>query len=250
MKKTSKKFIAVILSIYTLFVIVGIFIGINFYQNLQAEALLEKEFDEIEYLIENEGLDSYIVDSKLKNYVTTNGYLGVEMAIKSYLQDLIDQCRDLTDIYNDYDLYEVLYLNNFDADAPLFEYSKNVLSTNRDKLVVIQDELTNLFNKDTIMTYGEDYNLNWYYLTYYKNLMIDDSLIQDNQEEINTSINYILNMFDAYMAYFTFLSDNHEYWTMDDEYIYFETDELLAEYNRLLSIINNMDFSTDFENYI
>ena len=37
---------------------------------------------------------------------------------------------------------------------------------------------------------------------------------------------------------------------MDEEYIYFDTDELVEEYNRLLDIINNMEFTTDIENYI
>ena len=37
---------------------------------------------------------------------------------------------------------------------------------------------------------------------------------------------------------------------MDEEYIYFDTDELLEEYNRLLDIINNIDFTTNTDSYI
>ena len=53
-------------------------------------------------------------------------------------------------------------------------------------------------------------------------------------------IPYAINNID-----FTFLSDNADYWSIDEEYIYFDNDDLLEEYNHLLDIIENIDIPTE-----
>ena len=80
--------------------------------------------------------------------------------------------------------------------------------------------------------------------------MIETPHIKCYKEDIASSIDYIIANLDAYKTFFTFLSTNKDYWTMDEEYIYFDTDELLEEYNRLLDIINNIDFTTNTDSYI
>ena len=172
------------------------------------------------------------------------------MAIKDYFKDLLTECRNLNAIYEDIPLNTVLYLYNFDEDAKEFNYSKSVLSENSSKLEEIGDNLAYYFSEEVIMSYIERYEVSWYYTDYYKNMMIDDTILTENKEDIEENIDYLLAMFNTYMDFFNFLSDNAEYWTMDEDYIYFDTDELLEEYNHYLDIINNMDFSSDFESFV
>ena len=95
------------------------------------------------------------------------------------------------------------------------------------------------------MSYINDYDLSWYYVDYYENMTIDENIIDENKEEIDSSIEYVLAVLNAYNNYFTFLSDNADYWSIDGEYIYFDNDDLLEEYNHLLDIIENIDIPTE-----
>lgn len=250
MKRTSKTFIAILMGVYSLILIFGIAIGFEVVNSYASEEALNNEFVEIEYLINTRGLADEAIDFKLDNYVTDGNYLDVEIAIKSYLRDLLKECRRLDTLNNDEELNRVLYLENFDEDAPHFTYSLKVIADAKKEVEEIGNNLTNLFDNYTIMSYANNYNLDWYYLDYYQELMIDEDMLSQNSTDIVNNLDYIQSMFDVYTEFFTFLSDNYLYWTMDEEYIYFDTDELLEEYNRLLTIINNLDFSYSVEEYI
>ena len=249
MKRTSKAFTVTLMAIYTVILIFFFVVGYFVVDGLQIENRLDNEFAEIEYLINRDGITNTNIDIRLNNYVSEGEYLYVEMAIKDYFKDLLTECRKLNAIYEDLPLTTVLYLYNFDEDAPEFSYSKRVLSEKSNELEEIGNNLTYYFDENTIMSYAEKYNLSWYYVDYYKSMMIDDTIINENKEDIEQNIDYLLAMLDTYTDFFTFLSDNAEYWTMDEDYIYFDTDELLEEYNHYLDIINNMDFSSDFESF-
>ena len=238
------------MAIYTVFLVFSFLVGYFVVDGLQTESRLDAEFSEIEYLINRDGITNTNIDIRLNNYVSDGEYLYVEMAMKDYFKDLLDECRNLNAIYEDIPLNTVLYLYNFDEDAKEFNYSKSVLSENSSKLEEIGDNLAYYFSEEVIMSYIERYEVSWYYTDYYKNMMIDDTILTENKEDIEENIDYLLAMFNTYMDFFNFLSDNAEYWTMDEDYIYFDTDELLEEYNHYLDIINNMDFSSDFESFV
>lgn len=250
MKRTNKAFIGILMAGYALLMIFIVLVGVNVYQGIVTEKNLDDEFAQIEYLIDTNGITDNTIDIKLNSYVSDGDYLDVEMAIKEYLRDLLFECRRLEDVYNNSQLNKVINLYNFDEDAPYFENSKKIIDEARINLEDIGNNLNALFDEDKIMSYAQNYDLEYYYLDYYKNSMIDYEIIDENKKDIDSSIDYGISMLNAYTEYFTFLSDNSAYWTMDEEYIYFDTDELVEEYNRLLDIINNMEFTTDIENYI
>lgn len=250
MKRTNKAFIIFLMTGYTLILIFVAVVGVKVYQGIQIEQNLDNEFSEIEYLINNKGLSDNNIDIKLNSYISSGDYLEVEMAIKGYLKDLLEECRRLEDVYTNTQLNNVLYLYNFDADAPYFNSSKSIIDTAKVELQSIKESLLKMFSEDTIMSYISPYDLDGYYEDYYKSMMFDHELMNENKESIEDNIDYSLTMLNAYQEYFTFLSDNASYWTMDEEYIYFDTDELTDEYNRLLDIIMNMDFSGDIESFI
>lgn len=245
MKRTSKTFTICLMATYTLIVTFLAIVGYYVYDGLKTEKMLDDEFSKIEYIINRDGISNNALDIMLNNYVSDGEYLQVEMAIKNYFKDFLNECRRLEDLYTNYELNRVLYLDNFDEDAPYFETSKKIITDAQVDFTSIQKNLTDYFSKEKIMSYINDYDLSWYYVDYYENMIIDENIIDENKEEIDSSIEYVLAVLNAYNNYFTFLSDNADYWSTDEEYIYFDNDDLLEEYNHLLDIIENIDIPTE-----
>ena len=250
MKRTNKAFTFSLMAIYTMFLIFIFMVVYFVYDGLKIEGKLDAEFSEIEYIINNDGLSNNSLDIKLNNYVAEGDYLYVEKAIKQYFKDLLAECRRLEDVYNNTQLNTVLYLYNFDSDAPHFENSQKIINDTRTNLEDIKGRLSHYFDINTILSYIDAYELDWYYIDYYKEMMLDEEIINENREEVENSIDNSIIMLNTYTDFFTFLSDNSDYWTMDEDYIYFDTDELLEEYNYYLNLINNMDFTTDIESFV
>ena len=250
MKRTSKALTAAILIFYSLFIVFAFAVGFFVIRGIKEEVTLENEFSAIEDLIDNSSIDNTQIDYMLNNFVTTGDYLNVEKAIKDYLEDLLVECRRLDNIFQSQDLTNVLSLYNFDADAPYFYESQNIIENYYQELKNIKTNLINLLDTDSIISYAEAYQLQDYYLDYFKTLIIDENMLNTNRNDIENSLDYALNTFDFYKELFELLSNNVDSWTMDEDYIYFDNDNLLEEYNRLIEIINNMDFYSDVESFI
>lgn len=250
MKRTNKALVAVILIFYSLFIIFAFIVGFFVITGIKEEVTLENEFSAIEDLIDNSSIDNTQIDYMLNNFVTTGDYLNVEKAIKDYLEDLLVECRRLDNIFQSQDLTNVLSLYNFDADAPYFYESQNIIENYYQELKNIKTNLINLLDTDSIISYAEAYQLQDYYLDYFKTLIIDENMLNTNRNDIENSLDYALNTLDIYKELFELLSNNVDSWTMDEDYIYFDNDNLLEEYNRLIEIINNMDFYSDVESFI
>ena len=250
MKRTSKALTAAILIFYSLFIVFAFAVGFFVITGIKEEVTLENEFSAIEDLIDNSSIDNTQIDYMLNNFVTTGDYLNVEKAIKDYLEDLLIECRRLDNIFQSQDLTNVLSLYNFDADAPYFYESQNIIENYYQELKNIKTNLINLLDTDSIISYAEAYQLQDYYLDYFKNLIIDENMLNTNRNDIENNLDYALNTLDIYKELFELLSNNVDSWTMDEDYIYFDNDNLLEEYNRLIEIINNMDFYSDAESFI
>lgn len=250
MKRTSKALTAAILIFYSLFIVFAFAVGFFVITGIKEEVTLENEFSAIEDLIDNSSIDNTQIDYMLNNFVTTGDYLNVEKAIKDYLEDLLIECRRLDNIFQSQDLTNVLSLYNFDADAPYFYESQHIIENYYQELKNIKTNLINLLDTDSIISYAEAYQLQDYYLDYFKNLIIDENMLNTNRNDIENSLDYALNTLDIYKELFELLSNNVDSWTMDEDYIYFDNDNLLEEYNRLIEIINNMDFYSDVESFI
>lgn len=250
MKRTSKALTAAILIFYSLFIVFAFAVVFFVIRGIKEEVTLENEFSAIEDLIDNSSIDNTQIDYMLNNFVTTGDYLNVEKAIKDYLEDLLVECRRLDNIFQSQDLTNVLSLYNFDADAPYFYESQNIIENYYQELKNIKTNLINLLDTDSIISYAEAYQLQDYYLDYFKTLIIDENMLNTNRNDIENSLDYALNTLDIYKELFELLSNNVDSWTMDEDYIYFDNDNLLEEYNRLIEIINNMDFYSDVESFI
>lgn len=251
MKKTSKGLIAIYMFGYAVFLIFAIGIGFFTVENLKNEKLLNAELEELDYLFNNYDLNYNEIDKKLNNYVTTDDYLTVEKAMKDYWKEIVKNCRRLEEIYNNQDLYLVLSFDNFYSDSPNFMFSQNIIDTSITQLQDVKNNLAYLFDKNTILSFIEEYSLDTFYIDYYKDLMIDENTIVDSRKEIENSLDYTINALKIYQELFKLLQDNQNSWYLYGDYIYFDDDNVLNKYNELLDLIENIDFSdVNIEQYI
>ena len=251
MKKTSKGLIAIYMFGYAVFLIFAIGVGFFTVENLKNEKLLNAELEELDYLFNNYDLNYNEIDKKLNNYVTTDDYLTVEKAMKDYWKEIVKNCRRLEEIYNNQDLYLVLSFDNFYSDSPNFMFSQNIIDTSITQLQDVKNNLAYLFDKNTILSFIEEYSLDKFYIDYYKDLMIDEDTIVDSRKEIENSIDYTINALKIYQELFKLLQDNQNSWYLYGDYIYFDDDNVLNKYNELLDLIENIDFSdVNIEQYI
>lgn len=251
MKKTSKGLIAIYMFGYAVFLIFAIGIGFFTVENLKNEKLLNAELEELDYLFNNYDLNYNEIDKKLNNYVTTDDYLTVEKAMKDYWKEIVKNCRRLEEIYNNQDLYLVLSFDNFYSDSPNFMFSQNIIDTSITQLQDVKNNLAYLFDKNTILSFIEEYELDKFYIDYYKDLMIDEDTIVDSRKEIENSLDYTINALKIYQELFKLLQDNQNSWYLYGDYIYFDDDNVLNKYNELLDLIENIDFSdVNIEQYI
>lgn len=251
MKKTSKGLIAIYMFGYAVFLIFAIGVGFFTVENLKNEKLLNAELEELDYLFNNYDLNYNEIDKKLNNYVTTDDYLTVEKAMKDYWKEIVKNCRRLEEIYNNQDLYLVLSFDNFYSDSPNFMFSQNIIDTSITQLQDVKNNLAYLFDKNTILSFIDEYELDKFYIDYYKDLMIDEDTIVDSRKEIENSIDYTINALKIYQELFKLLQDNQNSWYLYGDYIYFDDDNVLNKYNELLDLIENIDFSdVNIEQYI
>ncbi len=251
MKKTNKGLIAIYMFGYAAFLIFAIGVGFFTVENLKNEKLLNAELEELDYLFNNYDLNYNEIDKKLNNYVTTDDYLTVEKAMKDYWKEIVKNCRRLEEIYNNQDLYLVLSFDNFYSDSPNFMFSQNIIDTSITQLQDVKNNLAYLFDKNTILSFIDEYELDKFYIDYYKDLMIDEDTIVDSRKEIENSIDYTINALKIYQELFKLLQDNQNSWYLYGDYIYFDDDNVLNKYNELLDLIENIDFSdVNIEQYI
>ena len=240
MKKTSKLTIGIILSLASLFMIAIISFGAIVFYCAYQEIKIEEELSEIDYLINN-NIDDYRIDTMLKNYVSSGDYLAVEKATKNYLQDILYYARKLEDINDNEELIMVLSMENFDTDMPDFLESQRIIDDMTVEIEDLLENITHLLQEDTIYSYLED-NVFVYFREYYKELVYDDTLYKENISSVESDLNFILNVFNLYDEFYTFLRDNQNDWVVDGDYIYFANETLEEEYLDLLYRIENIDY--------
>lgn len=248
-KRTSKLTIGIILTLSSLFVVL-IFIGTIFvFKHAYQEILLEDSINEINDLIDYD-INNANIDRLLDTYVSSGEYLKVEKAVKEYFSDLLFYCRRVDDLGNDLDLIMVLSLDNFYVDMPNFNDSLNILEEKKIEITEAFENVSKLLDKTVINSYL-DPSLSQFYVEYYNSLLSTDEELFENQNAINTDLNFISNVIDLYHDFFTFLKVNQDYWMVDREYIYFANTDLENEYNYYLNQMENIsredfDFTEDF----
>lgn len=228
MIKLQKKLLIIFLSIFfIIFILIGYLVINDFVQ----EKLLRNEFNKLMEL--NFGKDRF--NRKIK---TNFEYSTVEDSIKSYLDKYSTTTKKVYNITDDTKLKKILSISNYLNDGPDFSSSKSYISTVREDVNTLVDQVLKLGSEDSILDNIKSKNVSSYYVSLYSDLMLSDEFsraIDDNEELLKSSRDYINSLLDTSQSVLDFLIINKGKWEIKDDTILFQTEDLLNQYNNLIS---------------
>ena len=204
-------------------------------KDLNQEEKLRQELNEIDSLINFSDFDYDTVNERLGKTISNGDYLVVEKAAKKYLKDTIDIILEIADIMEDETLTSILTAQNYLEDGPNFINSKIYIKNTKEQLENYKTKVLKQFDNETVLSYIENKNLDSYYVDFYKSLSFSsEAEINNNKQDMEESIDSIINMLNVYDEIIDFLIANKNDWVVEDGYIIFENEQLSEEYSNLL----------------
>ena len=215
--------------------LVVILLTVLIVKDLNQEEKLRQELNEIDSLINFSNFDYDTVNERLGKTISNGDYLVVEKAAKKYLKDTIDIILEIADIMEDETLTSILTAQNYLEDGPNFINSKIYIKNTKEQLENYKTKVLKQFDNETVLSYIENKNLDSYYVDFYKSLSFSsEAEINNNKQDMEESIDSIINMLNVYDEIIDFLIANKNDWVVEDGYIIFENEQLSEEYSNLL----------------
>ena len=210
--------------------------------DLIEEGKLKDEINNISYVMAEGNFED--AKNMTKTRVTKGDYLKVEDAAKNYLAELIDSTSGLIEIANDERLVNMLTADNYIKDGPEFTNTKSFITEAKNKINESKEKSKDKFTQENMMSHL-DQNLDSYYVDLYKELMGEA-----DYESIETSLNEISNILENSEKVINFLVKNKDKWSVQNNTIIFTEDNLISEYNSLLSNMSGgVEYTKDFGTY-
>lgn len=229
MKKTILIIIAIIV------VIVLTVFGYMVFSDIRQEQKLNEELEEISTLVNAEQLDINKINEKLDRTVTTGDYAVVEKAFKQYLSDNFDNMIKISEIIEDDRIVNCLTAENYKEDGPEFEETKAYIESTKKELQECKGKYINFFTEEKAMSYINDKGLDSYYIDYYKSEFVGDIELDNDSKEVENSIDEIISVLDITEEVINFLSENKDFWKIEDDMIVFDNDNMSAQYDELVA---------------
>lgn len=230
-----KKIIFIVIGIIIL-VLLGIF-GYMVVDEMNQTNKLIVEVDEISQMFNQTSIDYDAIEQKLTTNVSKGDYLVVEKAVKQYLSDGLTSMKELQEIVDDDRITTLLTIQNYSEDGPDFVNTKEYIQNTRTTLENLKNQFISYTTQEKMDEYISDKGLDEYYIELYNELMGGDKIMQSDIEELESSLDSIINMLNNTEIVIDFLIENKDSWQVQGENIMFFSNELVNEYNELTSNI-------------
>ena len=230
-----KKIIFIVIGIIIL-VLLGIF-GYMVVDEMNQTNKLIVEVDEISQMFNQTSMDYDAIEQKLTTNVSKGDYLVVEKAVKQYLSDGLTSMKELQEIVDDDRITTLLTIQNYSEDGPDFVNTKEYIQNTRTTLETLKNQFISYTTQEKMDEYISDKGLDEYYIELYNELMGGDKIMQSDIEELESSLDSIINMLNNTEIVIDFLIENKDSWQVQGENIMFFSNELVNEYNELTSNI-------------
>lgn len=200
----------------------------NFFLDYQ----VKKEVNDVYEMIIVDDYDYKEVYERLDNIVTKEGYAVVEDRAKDYLLDYFVEILKLDELM-EYDLDSVLIDYQKTKESQEIKISLNNL---KEEILEAKELMLANLNKEKMMTYINDKNLDDSYVKLYESLdFIKEKNIENRKEQITDKVNNYVNKIDNIFAVLDFLNNNE--WQLVDNKVIFKDATLQNEYNELVAKI-------------
>lgn len=230
-----KKIVFIVIGIIIL-VLLGIF-GYMVVDEMNQTNKLIIEVGEVSQMFNQTSLDYEIIEQKLSTNVSKGDYLVVEKAVKQYLSDALASMKELQSVVDDDRITTLLTMDNYAEDGPDFVNTKEYIQNTRTALENLKNEFISYTTQEKMDEYISDKGLDEYYIELYNELMGGDEIMQADIEELESSLDSIINMLNNTDVVIDFLIENKDSWELQGENIVFFSNDLVNEYNELTSNI-------------
>ena len=230
-----KKIVFIVIGIIIL-VLLGIF-GYMVVDEMNQTNKLIIEVGEVSQMFNQTSLDYEIIEQKLSTNVSKGDYLVVEKAVKQYLSDALASMKELQSVVDDDRITTLLTIDNYAEDGPDFVNTKEYIQNTRTTLENLKNEFISYTTQEKMDEYISDKGLDEYYIELYNELMGGDKIMQADIEELESSLDSIINMLNNTEVVIDFLIENKDSWELQGENIVFFSNDLVNEYNELTSNI-------------
>ena len=230
-----KKIVFIVIGIIIL-VLLGIF-GYMVVDEMNQTNKLIIEVGEVSQMFNQTSLDYEIIEQKLSTNVSKGDYLVVEKAVKQYLSDALASMKELQSVVDDDRITTLLTIDNYAEDGPDFVNTKEYIQNTRTALENLKNEFISYTTQEKMDEYISDKGLDEYYIELYNELMGGDKIMQADIEELESSLDSIINMLSNTEVVIDFLIENKDSWQLQGENIVFFSNDLVNEYNELTSNI-------------
>ena len=227
-----KKVLKIILFIILLAVIL---VGTFVIWDLIQEKKLNEELLYINELTNADDIDVDTIYEVLNRVVTKGDYKEVEKSFKNYLKDNFDNTLKIANILNDENLINILTVENYLNDGKDFIKSKQYIEDTKNNLTEYKNVYLEFFTEEKAMSYIKDKNLDEYYIELYREEYVGDIEYDNGTEEVEKSLNEILDMLNIYEEVINMLSNNQNAWEIVGENIVFDNSELSNKYDELIN---------------
>ena len=228
-----KKIIFIVIGIIIL-VLLGIF-GYMVVDEMNQTNKLIVEVDEISQMFNQTSIDYDEIEKRLATNISKGDYLVVEKAVKQYLSDSLASMKELQEIVDDDRITTLLTIENYSEDGPDFVNTKEYIQNTTTTLENLKNEFISYTTQEKMDEYISDKGLDEYYIELYNELMGGDKIMQSDIEELESSLDSIINMLNNAETVIDFLIENKDSWQVQGENIMFFSNELVNEYNELTS---------------
>ena len=218
--------------------IIGSIISELFTFDKAQQDLLKAEIAEIGVLTNAENYDYEALNAMLDETVTSDEYIPLEKALKSFTKDVVAVTATVDEATSSSVLEHALTAQNISADGPDFTNTLAELDAVYTTLTEARAQFVSLMTEEKVLSYlPED---------------TEDELVEVYKEIVSgikmtsTDARYIamidridktLAMIDAEKAAINYLIENQSDWKVKDGFIYFDKEEQVREYNALLEAV-------------
>ena len=230
-----KKIVFIVIGIIIL-ALLGIF-GYMVVDEMNQTNKLIIEVGEVSQMFNQTSLDYEAIEQKLSTNVSKGDYLVVEKAVKQYLSDALASMKELQSVVDDDRITTLLTIDNYAEDGPDFVNTKEYIQNTRTALENLKNEFISYTTQEKMDEYISDKGLDEYYIELYNELMGGDKIMQADIEELESSLDSIINMLSNTEVVIDFLIENKDSWQLQGENIVFFSNDLVNEYNELTSNI-------------
>ena len=181
---------------------------------------------------------NFLKDREFSSSSVFFGYRTIENSIEEYIQSFYKQYQIVQQYADDEQLKTLLSISNYSEDGPEFSNSISYVEELRENFDQDMQKLLAFCSSDNLNDYASRLDMSSYYQKLFVEIMMESGVfkqLEGYKDSFLESENHMNQVFNTTIQVFDFLKTNASNWKIDGEEIQFSTEDLVVQYNTLVS---------------